>query len=155
GQRRGEGVPAEAAPGEQLVAASRAREHLVVLAEDCEQPVLLPNRLDAGQDRVPLVQQEPAEVGEVGRAVEGRRGTPGTGEPAAVKLNLAGKWKRAVAEDTIAVGESAAAGNDGPPLLESLKRDDLHGHPLPAYLRRQRLTLGTVDAGLDQPDGPH
>src|SRR5205085_6707587 len=66
---------------EQLLAPVRPHEHLAVTGELLVQLVAPPDRLDARQDDVPLVQQVLPEVRVVRRAGEARRGAPAAGDP--------------------------------------------------------------------------
>src|SRR5262249_13381817 len=117
--------------------------------------VALADRLDPRQDRVLLVEQEPAEVGEVGAAIQVVRRAPRAGNPAVIQLNLPRERECPVADDTSASPEGLAADARSRPALQGLMRYDLAFHPLPANLCQQRIGFRAVDPGFYQPDGTH
>src|SRR5262249_3143221 len=114
----------------------RPGEDLVILAEDGKEPVAQPDGLDAGQDRVTLVEQEPAEVGKVGAAVQVLRAAPRAGRPGVVELNLPGKRKRAEAKDAGSGVERPAVNDGHRPFLDRAVRHQIDSHSLATNLRQ-------------------
>src|SRR5262249_16048961 len=74
GRQRGrEIVLVDTSASEKLVTAGRPSKYDHFLAEDLVQPILLSDRLDTGQDRVMLVQEESPEIRKIRRTVEVNR----------------------------------------------------------------------------------